>query len=176
MTITKAKCTTQITDVRLPLPEHIHLLVNQKSQVVLTTVGWSYVPILFRCTECEICHVFPNMHRKVWWYRNPHGDILIFRVMSCPTQLFGKWEYLNNVNTHKQTHKSVHTHHATVFPFRRNVYLVTWQCRHSNILCLHVAQSLFLEKYTKWRDVRSTCSSLPCLLPATVLAGMRQRR
>lgn len=123
MTITKAKCTTQITDVRPPLPEHIHIiLVNQKShEVVHTTVGWSYVHTLFRCRNVKFAMHFQTCtgrcggtgtHMETYW-----------SLESCLVQLTWKMGIFEQC---RHTQRSVHTGHATVFPLRRNVYQVTW--------------------------------------------------
>lgn len=86
-------------------------------------------------------------------------------LMSCPTHLFGKCKYLNNVDTHKHPYTQ-----AMQKYFLSEEMSIEW-LRHNNIRSLHTALSFyFLEKYTKWKDVRIPCSSpTHFLLPATVL-------
>lgn len=154
MIITKAKCTTQITDIRSLVPEQVH----QKK----ITKSFSYYCGLKYTHFSDVQIVKSAMYFQICIGKCGDTGSPQWSLESCLVQL----TYLENGNIWTaQMHKNIHTHRPcnSIFSQKKCV------SRHSSIL--------YLEKYTKWKDWET-----PAVAPLTFyslpqfLARMRRTR
>lgn len=117
-------------------------------------MGWSCGTI--RMLRTSNLMMLPNTYKKVWWHRNPHGDRLIFTVVSCPTHLLGKRGYLNNTGTARLWNRC-----QSVFCWKKCV-----SDKLDNTTDWATALSWFWKNtQLRWKDARSSRSSPYHLFP-----------
>lgn len=101
------------------------------------------------------------IYKKVWWHRRLHGDTLIFIVVSCPTNLLGKHEYLNNRDTSKGLHTQTMEQVQVSLLLEEMSIKQHRQCNRSGNSTFLVLKNI----QSRWKDVTSSSIIAHHLLP-----------